>query len=86
MLAIDIFSKYMSIIPIVDNSATNLKLAIEQVFKKIGCKPKIIYTDDEGGFKNKQDFGSFFEDNDILHMVTTEHANTAERAIRTLKI
>jgi len=34
LLAIDIFSKYMSIMPILDNKATNLKPAIEQVFKK----------------------------------------------------
>ena len=55
-------------------------------FKKIGCKPRIIYTDNEGGLQNKAEFGTWFEDNDILHIVTTEHANTAERAIRTLKL
>ena len=85
LLAIDIFSKYMSIIPIVDNSAKNLEPAVKTTFEKIGCKPRIVYTDNEGGFQNKKDFGNFFEENDILHIVTTEHAKTAERAIRTLK-
>ena len=35
-------------------------------------------------FKTKQTLAPFFEDNDILHIITTEHANTAERAIRTV--
>ena len=60
LLVIDIFSKYMSIIPIVDSKAINLKPAIEGTFKKIGCKPHNIYTDNEGGFQNKADFGNFF--------------------------
>ena len=53
---------------------------------KIGCTPRIVYTDNEGGLQNKAEFGTWFEDNDILHIVTTEHANTAERAIRTVKM
>ena len=53
---------------------------------KNDCKPRIIYTDNEGGLQNKAEFGTWFEDNDILHLVTTEHANTAERAIRTVKM
>jgi hypothetical protein len=85
LLAIDIFSKYMSIIPLKNKKGVSLKPAIEETFKKIGCKPRIIYTDNEGGLNNKKEFGTWFEDNDILHIVTTEHANTAERAIRTLK-
>ena len=86
LLAIDIFSKYMSIIPLKNKKGVSLKPAIEETFKKIGCKPRIIYTDNEGGLNNKKEFGTWFEDNDILHIVTTEHANTAERAIRTVKM
>ena len=86
LLAIDIFSKYMSIIPIVDNKAITLKPAIEETFKKIGCKPRIIYTDNEGGLESKEEFGTWWDDHDILHLITTEHANTAERAVRTLKM
>ena len=76
----------MHLVPLVDNKAITIKPAIEEVFKKIGCKLRIVYTDDAGEFKNKVDFGSFFKDHDILHMVTTEHARSAERAIRTLKM
>ena len=56
LLAIDIFSKYMSIVPLKNNKAISLKPAMEKVFQDIGCKPRIIYTDNEGGFQNKTDF------------------------------
>ena len=58
-----------------------------------GRTPMFItqYSEDSGDHYMKtkhSDFtlGSFLKDHDILHLVTTEHARSAERAIRTLKM
>ena len=39
LLAIDIFSKYMSIIPLEDKTGASLKPAIEETFKKLVVSP-----------------------------------------------
>ena len=47
-------------------------------------KPKRIYSDMEGGMTSKG-WDKWLVENNIDHVMTRSHANTAERAIRTFK-
>ena len=83
-LAIDNFTKYMWIIPIENKETPELIRAMGEIVKAMG-KPKKIYSDYEPGMENSIEFPKWLEENNILHIVTRSHANTAERAIRTFK-
>ena len=81
---IDNFTKYMWIIPIENKETPELIRAMGEIVKAMG-KPKKIYSDYEPGMENSIEFPKWLEENNILHIVTRSHANTAERAIRTFK-
>ena len=51
---------------------------------KMGKKPKIIYTDDEGAL-SKEAIQTYLKEQKIEHHRTRAHANFGERAIRTFK-
>jgi hypothetical protein len=53
--------------------------------EKMGKKPEIIYTDDEGAL-HKPSIQTYFKDNNITHYITRNHAWFAERFIRTFKL
>ena len=82
-LSIDNFTKVMWVIPIKDKSKEELIRATEALIKNMG-KPKKIYSDMEGGMKSKE-WDNWLDENNIVHIMTRGHANTAERAIRTFK-
>ena len=48
LILIDIFSKYATVIPIVSKQPADVLAGIMEGIKKIGGKPKIIYSDEEG--------------------------------------
>ena len=83
LLAIDNFTKVMWVIPIKSKKTEELIRGTELIIKNIRA-PKRIYSDMEGGM-NSKGWTKWLEENNIEHVMTRGHANTAERAIRTFK-
>ena len=84
ILMIDVFSKFMTVVPLKLKQADAVLEAIKQGIENMGKKPEIIYSDDEGSFNSKQ-AQQFYENENITHLITRGHAPFAERAIRTIK-
>ena len=55
-----------------------------EALNKMGGKPKILFTDDEGALNTKS-IPEYLEKEGIQHHRTRAHANHSERAIRTFK-
>ena len=84
LLMIDIFSKYITIIPIKTKQPEDVLQALKDGFDNMGGKPEAIYSDDEGSFNSKA-LQKYFRENNIHHIVTRGHAPYAERGIRTMR-
>ena len=84
LLMIDIFSKYMTVIPLKTKQPNDVLEGIKQGIKNLGEKPLSIYSDDEGSFNSKE-VKQYFLDNHIQYIITRGHAPVAERGIRTIK-
>ena len=84
MFIIDIFTKYLSIIPMKTNNATTFLETFKKGIEKMGGVPKTIYCDDEGSLHNKA-VKQYLQDNNIRLIITLAHAPVVERAIRTIK-
>ena len=84
LLFIDIFTKYVSVIPILSKQPTEILEALKQGFNKMGGKPETMFTDNEGSF-NANIVIKYLKDNNIRQIFTLGHAAFAERAIRTIK-
>jgi hypothetical protein len=82
LVVIDIFSKLGDAQPLHNKDSISVYNALVIIFKKMGY-PMSIYSDDDGAFKSK--VKTFFDGEGINHIVTSTHANVAERWIRTLK-
>ena len=85
MLMIDVFDKFMHVVPIRGKNEEDLASGMIECLNKMGKKPEIIYTDDEGAM-NKEAIHKYLKDENIEHHRTRAHPNFSERAIRTLKI
>jgi hypothetical protein len=83
LVAIDNFTKKGCVIPMESNKASDLVKAMKEVLVKIGI-PKQIYSDEEGGFHNKE-WIELMHHHKIEHIETSTHAPTVERFIRTIK-
>ena len=84
VLCIDIFSKFITIIPIKSKTIPDILDAIKQIINKVG-KPKHVYTDNEGAWSRGTEINKYFKDENINHIITLSHPNISERAIRTIK-
>jgi hypothetical protein len=84
LLMIDIFSKYMTVIPLKTKQPSDVLDGIKKGIENMGEKPITIYSDDEGSFNSKE-VKDYLLNNHIQHLVTRGHAPVAERAIRTIK-
>ena len=82
LVVIDIFSKLGDALPLNNKDSISVYNALVIIFKKMGY-PMSIYSDEDGAFKSK--VKTFFDGEGINHIVTSTHANVAERWIRTLK-
>jgi hypothetical protein len=82
LVVIDIFSKLGDAQPLHNKDSISVYNALVIILKKMGY-PMSIYSDDDGAFKSK--VKTFFDGEGINHIVTSTHANVAERWIRTLK-
>ena len=84
LLMIDVFSKYMAVVPIKTKGEGDVAAGIIEGFVKMGGTPEILYTDDESALSTDA-MKKYLKDNDVRHIITRSHANIAERAIRTFK-
>ena len=84
MLMIDIFDKFMHVVAIKGKKEEDLASGMIECLHKMGKKPKIIYTDDEGAM-NKEAIQKYLQEQNIEHHRTRAHPNFSERAIRTFK-
>ena len=84
LLLVDIFSKFIVVVPIKTKSEGDLLAGMIEGIKQMGKKPTMIYSDDEGACRTKS-FIQYFKDNNITHIITRTHAPVAERSIRTIK-
>ena len=84
MLMIDIFDKFMHVVAIKGKKEEDLASGMIECSHKMGKKPKIIYTDDEGAM-NKEAIQKYLQEQNIEHHRTRAHPNFSERAIRTFK-
>ena len=84
LMMIDIFSKFMTVVPLKEKQAVPVLEAIKEGISNMGRKPEVIYSDDEGSFNSKQ-AQDYYDRESIKHLITRGHAPVAERAVRTLK-
>ena len=84
MLMIDIFDKFMSVVAIKSKTEGDVASGMIECLNKMGKRPKIIYTDDEGALSTEA-IQKYLKDENIQHHRTRGHPNFAERAIRTFK-
>ena len=84
LLFIDIFTKYVVVIPIHTKQPNEILNALKEGMHKMGGKPETMYSDNEGSF-NSNIVKKYLNDNNIRQIYTLGHAAYAERAIRTIK-
>ena len=84
MLMIDIFTKYMVVVPIKSKGEGDIASGMIEGLKKINGKPELLYTDDETAL-NTQAIQDYLKEQGIAHHRTRGHPNFSERAIRTYK-
>ena len=84
LLCIDIFSKWMEIIPIKTKEEGDVASGLLEAFHKMGKPPKVIYSDNEAAMSSNA-LQKYFKENDILHIATRAQANVAEVSIKTFK-
>ena len=83
-IMIDVFSKFMVVVPIKSKNEGDVASALIEGFNKMGGKPKLLYTDDETALSTKS-IQDYLKEHDIEHHRTRGHAQFSERGIRTLK-
>ena len=84
MLMVGIFDKFMHAVPIKGRKEEGLASGMIKCLHKMGKKPDLIYTDDEGAM-NKKAIQKYLTDENIEHYRTRAHPSFSERAIRTFK-
>jgi hypothetical protein len=84
LVCIDIFSKFAAVVPLVTKNTGDVAAGVLEAITKMGRKPEIIYTDDEGALSSKAII-TYLQQQKIKHYITRKHAAFAERFIRTFK-
>ena len=84
LLMIDIFTKYLTVIPLNSKDIADVTAGLLEGFVKMGGSPDMIYADNEGSMGSPA-MEQFFADKNIKHIATRGSAPVAERTIRTFK-
>ena len=84
LLIVDIFTKFINIVPIKTKKNPEILEAIKKIINKMG-KPESMYTDNEGAWSAGTKVDKYFKEQNINHIITLSHAAVAERSIRTIK-
>ena len=85
MLMIDIFDKFMHVVAIKGKKEEDLVSGMIECLNKMGKKPKIIYTDDEGAM-NKEAIQKYLQEQNIEHHRTRAHPILARGPLGRSKI
>ena len=54
LLIVDIFSKYLTVVPIETKQIQYILQGIKEGFANMGGKPDVVYSDDEGALNSKE--------------------------------
>ena len=81
---IDVFTKYMVVVPIKSRHEDEVAVGLIEGLKKMNGKPELLYTDDETAFSGAS-IQEYLKKEGITHHITRNHPNFAERAIRSYK-
>ena len=84
LLCVDIFSKWLEVIPIATKDEGDVASGLLEAFHKMGKNPKVLYTDNETSLSSKS-IQKYFKENDIHHIATRGQASIAEVTIKTFK-
>ena len=84
LVMIDIFSKFAVVVPIKSKQLPDLLAGIMEGINKMGKKPELVYSDEEGSL-NSGVLKEYFDKEKIETHQTRTHPAFAERMIRTLK-
>ena len=84
VIMIDVFTKYVVVIPVNGKNDEQLSLGLVEGFHKMGHKPKVLLTDDERAMSSDT-IQNYLREQDIQHIIVRNHPHMAERAIRTIK-
>ena len=84
LVMIDIFSKFAVVVPIKSKQPPDLLAGIMEGINKMGKKPELVYSDEEGSL-NSGVLKEYFEKEKIETHQTRTHPAFAERFIRTFK-
>lgn len=84
LIAVDIFTKYTTVVPIKTKQPPDVLAGLMEVMQKMKGKPEMVYSDDEGSFTSSL-VKDWFDKEKIKHVITRTHAPVAERNIRTIK-
>jgi hypothetical protein len=84
ILMTDIFSKYTKVVSIPDKKPETVLHGLQTLFEKMGGKPEVLSTDEEGAFLSNV-VQKWMTDNNIRIFTTRGRAAFAERQIRTIK-
>ena len=83
-LFVDIFTKYVVVIPLESNNKFEVLPALKKGIEKMGGNPETIYSDVEPAV-NSNVVLPYLKEQKIRLIFTRGHANVAERHIRTIK-
>ena len=84
LVAVDGFTKVVSVIPFQSTQVNGIIRGFEQVFAIMG-KPQQIYSDEEGAM-NSDTVLTFINTHTFKHIQTSTHAHAAERFIQTFRM
>ncbi|HEY9704320.1 MAG TPA: transposase family protein, partial [Allocoleopsis sp.] len=84
MLMIDVFTKYMWVVPLKSKSEGDIASGLIECMHKMGKKPKILFTDDETALSSDS-IQKYLKEQGIKHLITRTSAWFAERGIKTIK-
>ena len=84
LVLIDIFTKYAVVIPIKSKTPPDVLGGTMEALQKMGKKPKMVYSDEEGSLMSSE-IQEFFKKENIQLHTTRGHPAFAERFIRTFK-
>jgi hypothetical protein len=84
MLIIDIFTKYLVVIPLNTKDEGDVASGLMEGFNKMGGTPDMLYTDNETSLKSNS-IKKYFVEKNIRHIATRGKAAVAEITIRTFK-
>jgi hypothetical protein len=81
---IDVFSKFATVVALADKKPETLLEAIQRVFQKMGAKPLVLMSDEEGSLQSKL-ADAYLKREKVKYIINRNHCPFVERFIRTFR-